>query len=93
MARSKASLPECARIANAAPRPKQSLALKATAHNAVAFAALKATAHNVVALAALKDTALNAAVIVVQKDTARNAVVIVVRVGVSFKTNSTGHRG
>ena len=84
VAHSRASLPEFARIANAAPRPKQSLphnavtlaALKATARNAVMTVARKGMAHNAVAITAQKVTAQNAVMIVALKVTAHNAVAI-----------------
>ncbi len=96
VAHNRASLPEFARIADAAPRPKQSsphnavmlAVLKATARNAVALAVLKVTArkvttHNAVALAALKATARNAVALAALKVTAHNAVVIAARVDAS----------
>jgi hypothetical protein len=91
VAHNRASLPEFARIADAAPRPKQSsphnavmlAVLKATARNAVALAVLKVTAHNAVVLAALKVTARNAVTLAALKVTAHNAVVIAVRVDAS----------
>ena len=83
VAHNRASLPEFARIADAAPRPKQS-----SPHNAVMLAVLKATARNAVALAVLKVTARkvtthNAVALAALKVTAHNAVVIAARVDAS----------